>query len=197
MQIIRRGEPTDFKPGCPASPRPRKAAFGGVGRPPAAPTIMLICAETVRRIVGPGAVWPELTRQDIADEIFLEIEAGSSGKPNRAQDLANLERILSILIQIRASTRLGWAVRWFSASTSGSISFRPSSKGSAASWHRTPRRSPRPAPRKTTLSRRPRAGLRTRPRAREMSRSRRLVFCCLGYRVFGSLLGIVGGQMAI
>ena len=48
---------------------------------------MLICAETVRRIVGPGAVWPELTRQDIADEIFLEIEAGSSGKPNRAQDL--------------------------------------------------------------------------------------------------------------
>lgn len=57
-------------------------------------------AETVKRIAGPGAVWPDMTRQDIADEIYLEIVAGSSGRPNRAQDLANLERAAPFLIQI-------------------------------------------------------------------------------------------------
>lgn len=57
-------------------------------------------AEQVRRIAGPGAVWPELTAQEIADEIQLEIEAGSTGKPNLAAELRNLERVLPYLIQI-------------------------------------------------------------------------------------------------
>lgn len=57
-------------------------------------------AEQVRRIAGEGAVWPELTAQEIADEIQLEIEAGSTGKPNLAAELRNLERVLPYLIQI-------------------------------------------------------------------------------------------------
>jgi len=56
--------------------------------------------DEVRKIVGQGAVWPEMTREDIMNEVFLEIEAGSTGKPNRAAELANIERIMPFLLQI-------------------------------------------------------------------------------------------------
>ncbi len=57
-------------------------------------------AEQVRKIAGQGAVWPELTAQEAADEIQLEIEAGSTGKPNQAAELRNIERVLPYIIQI-------------------------------------------------------------------------------------------------
>lgn len=57
-------------------------------------------ADQVKKIAGPGAVWPELTAQEIADEIQLEIEAGSTGKPNQAAELRNIERVLPFIIQI-------------------------------------------------------------------------------------------------
>jgi len=56
--------------------------------------------ETVKRIVGPGAVWPRMSREDIAAEIFLEIESGSTGRPNQAQEIQNAERIFPLLLQI-------------------------------------------------------------------------------------------------
>ena len=56
--------------------------------------------ETVVEIVGPGAVWPEFSAEDLAEEIFLEVEAGSSGRPNRAQEIANMERLLPFLLQM-------------------------------------------------------------------------------------------------
>jgi hypothetical protein len=55
--------------------------------------------ETVKAVAGPGAVWPELKAQEIAEEVFLKIQAGSSGRPNKAQDLANIERAVPILVQ--------------------------------------------------------------------------------------------------
>jgi hypothetical protein len=45
-------------------------------------------------------VWPELTAREIANEVMLEIEAGSTGKPNMAAELRNLERVLPYIIQI-------------------------------------------------------------------------------------------------
>lgn len=57
-------------------------------------------AEQVKKIAGPGAIWPELTAQEVADEVMLEIEAGSTGKPNQAAELRNLERVLPYIIQI-------------------------------------------------------------------------------------------------
>jgi hypothetical protein len=68
----------------------------------AAGQIMLkeISPETVQKIAGPGSVWPEVTLDQIAEELYLEIQAGSSGKPNQAQDLANLERMMPYLIQL-------------------------------------------------------------------------------------------------
>ena len=56
--------------------------------------------EEVQKIVGPGAVWPEFNTEQIMSEVFLEIEAGSTGKPNKAQELQNIERIIPFLIQI-------------------------------------------------------------------------------------------------
>lgn len=56
--------------------------------------------ETVKEIAGPGAIWPEVTASQAAKEIYLEIEAGSSGRPNKAQDLANFERAAPFLMQL-------------------------------------------------------------------------------------------------
>lgn len=58
--------------------------------------------QTVIEIVGEGAVWPDMpqSRQEIAKDLFLEIKAGSSGRPNRAAELANMERAMPMLIQI-------------------------------------------------------------------------------------------------
>jgi len=52
--------------------------------------------ESVIEIAGPGAVWPDLppTREQIVKDLILEIEAGSSGRPNNAAVLANYERAM-------------------------------------------------------------------------------------------------------
>lgn len=58
--------------------------------------------ETVVEIVGPGAVWPETpqSREQIVKDLFLEIKAGSSGRPNAAAELAKLERGMPFLLQL-------------------------------------------------------------------------------------------------
>lgn len=56
--------------------------------------------DQVKSIVGPGAVWPVFSKSDIVSEIYLQIEAGSSGRPNKAEELANLERATPILTQL-------------------------------------------------------------------------------------------------
>ena len=57
-------------------------------------------AGSVRKIVGRGALWPALSSAEIVEEGSLEIEAGSSGRPNRERDLANFERAAPYLLQI-------------------------------------------------------------------------------------------------
>jgi len=56
--------------------------------------------ETVKEIVGPGAMWPSLSADQIAKEVWLVVEAGSSGRPNRASELANMERGMPALLQM-------------------------------------------------------------------------------------------------
>jgi hypothetical protein len=55
---------------------------------------------SVQKIVGIGAVWPELSREEIANEVLLEIEAGSMGRPNAAQEVAAAQRLYPLLIQL-------------------------------------------------------------------------------------------------
>lgn len=57
-------------------------------------------AEKVMAIVGPGAVWPDMSLQDIASEVYLEVEAGSTGKPNQAVEINNWKQILPLVMQI-------------------------------------------------------------------------------------------------
>ena len=70
----------------------------------AAGQVMLLNVDkqTVVEIVGEGAVWPDSpeTREAAAKEIYLEVESGSSGRPNKAADLANMERGMPYLLQI-------------------------------------------------------------------------------------------------
>ncbi len=56
--------------------------------------------EKVREIVGVGAVWPPMTLAQIAGEVWLEVAAGSTGKPNQAVEIDNLQKLLPMLLQI-------------------------------------------------------------------------------------------------
>lgn len=68
----------------------------------AAGQIMLkeMSEDMVKVIAGPGAVWPAMTLAEIAGEIHLEVAAGSTGKPNQAVEINNMERMLPLLIQM-------------------------------------------------------------------------------------------------
>lgn len=62
--------------------------------------MMELSQETVMEIAGPGAVWPEMNREQIAKEVILKVKAGSAGKPNKAAELANMERGMPYLLQL-------------------------------------------------------------------------------------------------
>lgn len=59
-----------------------------------------LSAETVKEIAGIGAVWPELSRAEIAKELWLEVKGGSSGRPNQSRDAATFERVYPLLVQV-------------------------------------------------------------------------------------------------
>jgi len=65
--------------------------------------LMEMSATTVQRIVGIGAVWPTASRADFLNEISLEIESASSGRPNKALELANFEKVGPFLLQFGAN----------------------------------------------------------------------------------------------
>ena len=62
--------------------------------------LMEMSADTATRIAGPGAVWPTLPAPDVMEMISLDIEVGSSGRPNKTAEINNFERIAPILMQI-------------------------------------------------------------------------------------------------
>lgn len=70
----------------------------------AAGQVMLLnmTKDIVMEIVGDGAVWPDTpeTRSAAAKEITLEVESGSTGRPNQAAELANTERAAPWLTQL-------------------------------------------------------------------------------------------------
>lgn len=56
--------------------------------------------EKVQEIVGPGTVWPQMDLATIAKEVALEVEAGSTGKPNQAVEIKNWQQMMPFLIQL-------------------------------------------------------------------------------------------------
>ena len=63
-----------------------------------------VSEQTVKAVVGPGAVWPQLSRGDIAREVFLEIRAGSSGRPNKTLEMQQFQQLAPLLMQIPGIT---------------------------------------------------------------------------------------------
>lgn len=59
--------------------------------------LLNVSAQSVQKIVGPGAVWPELTKEDVAENLYLEVEAGSTGRPNKQQEVMNAQLIFPML----------------------------------------------------------------------------------------------------
>jgi hypothetical protein len=64
--------------------------------------LMEMHKEQVIEIVGPGAVWPELppTREQVVKSLYLDIRAGSTGRPNQAQEMAVLQQLTPLIIQV-------------------------------------------------------------------------------------------------
>jgi hypothetical protein len=56
--------------------------------------------EAIKEIVGPMAVWPDQDRDQISRDLLLEVEAGSSGRPNQALEMQKIERLYPLLFQI-------------------------------------------------------------------------------------------------
>ena len=59
--------------------------------------------ETVKLCAGPGAMWLEQYREQMLSDVYLQISAASSGRPNKAVDVATFERIAPFLIQAGAN----------------------------------------------------------------------------------------------
>jgi len=57
-------------------------------------------ADKVKEIAGRGAVWPEWSREQVAKDLWLEVRAGSSGRPNKSAEIQNMERLMPFLLQI-------------------------------------------------------------------------------------------------
>lgn len=62
--------------------------------------LMNVDETTAKKVAGPGSVWPQLDPTQITEELFLNVKAGSSGRPNKAAELANMERGMPYLIQL-------------------------------------------------------------------------------------------------
>lgn len=56
--------------------------------------------ETVQKLVGRGAVWPMINREDIASSVYFKIEAGSTGRPNQQANLQKINVVMPQLIQL-------------------------------------------------------------------------------------------------
>ena len=62
--------------------------------------------QKVKEIVGPGALWPQQTLAQIANEVYLEVEAGSTGRPNQAVEIENFAKIMPLIIQIPGANHI-------------------------------------------------------------------------------------------
>jgi hypothetical protein len=59
-----------------------------------------VSQQIVQDVVGPGAVWPQLDNQVVAKNVYLQVVAGSSGRPNKQQEVMNLVQVVPLLQRI-------------------------------------------------------------------------------------------------
>jgi hypothetical protein len=62
--------------------------------------LLNVSAQIVQEIVGPGAVWPEIDRETVAKNVYLEVEATAEDGPDKQQEVQNMTQLLPILQRI-------------------------------------------------------------------------------------------------
>lgn len=66
--------------------------------------LLFTSKQTVIEVVGIGSLWPEGPAvRGFLNEIFLQVQAASSGRPNKGVEMANLREIVPLLIQAGAN----------------------------------------------------------------------------------------------
>lgn len=62
--------------------------------------LMQMSREMAMSIAGQGGAWPDMDRESIKKELYLEVQAASSGRPNQNMEAARFERLAPLLMQI-------------------------------------------------------------------------------------------------
>ena len=62
--------------------------------------VLNVSQPTVIKVVGPGSVWPQLDKQTVADNVWLEVDIGANGPPNRQEDVQVLTQLVPLLQRI-------------------------------------------------------------------------------------------------
>ncbi len=72
--------------------------------------MQLMTPEQVEEIAGTGSIWPQFDKEKIFRRVFVNVRAGSSGKPNKAQEQENwirffpeISNVLEKISQLRAA----------------------------------------------------------------------------------------------
>jgi hypothetical protein len=76
--------------------------LSSVGRIMGEMALLAMSPQVVQRKVGPGAVWPDAVanREEIRENLFLRVDAGSTGRPNRALEVDNLQALMPQLLEL-------------------------------------------------------------------------------------------------
>jgi hypothetical protein len=62
--------------------------------------LLNVSSDTVSKVVGQGAVWPNIDRDAVARNIYLEVQAGSTGRPNKTQEVQNAVQLIPLLQRV-------------------------------------------------------------------------------------------------
>ena len=62
--------------------------------------VLNVSQETAKKVVGPGAAWPMLDKQTVAENIWLEVDVGANGPPDRQEDIQALSQLVPLLQRI-------------------------------------------------------------------------------------------------
>jgi hypothetical protein len=62
--------------------------------------LLNVSNDTVNKVVGQGAVWPDIDRDAVARNVYLEVQAGSTGRPNKTQEVQNAVQLIPLLQRV-------------------------------------------------------------------------------------------------
>jgi hypothetical protein len=62
--------------------------------------VLNVAQDTVQKVVGPGAAWPQLDRQTVAENVFLMVDEGANGPVDRQQEVQTLVQLVPLLQRV-------------------------------------------------------------------------------------------------